>query len=205
MEYLDIYDSNGKHLGKEDRNIVHQKGLWHKTVHCWLYDELGNIYFQIRKEKEQLYTTSSGHVSAGETVEEAFDREVNEEIGLDTSMLDKEQIETVYFRMDRNKNGKMFIDRAFANIYICKISSKLRDFNFDPNEVLGLAVLNAEEAFDLLRAEKEKIKGSMIYQKEGKILEKEKTFYFKDFLINNGERGISKYGFMLERVISKGK
>ena len=76
MEYLDIYDENGKYLGKEERSIVHRDALWHKTVHCWLYDKEGNIYFQIRKDKEKLYTTASGHVQAGETVKEAFGREV---------------------------------------------------------------------------------------------------------------------------------
>ena len=31
MEYLDIYDDEGNFLGKEERGIVHEKGLWHKT------------------------------------------------------------------------------------------------------------------------------------------------------------------------------
>jgi len=43
MEYLDIYDENGNYLGKEDRSIVHRDALWHKTVHCWLYDKYGNV------------------------------------------------------------------------------------------------------------------------------------------------------------------
>ena len=45
MEYLDIYDEQGNHLGKEERSIVHKNALWHKTVHAWLYDKLGNVYF----------------------------------------------------------------------------------------------------------------------------------------------------------------
>ena len=48
MELLDIYDEKGNLIGTEDRKIVHEKGLWHKTVHCWLYDDKGNIFFQIR-------------------------------------------------------------------------------------------------------------------------------------------------------------
>lgn len=45
MEYLDIYDEDKNYLGKEERNIVHEKALWHNTVHCWLYNKNGNIYF----------------------------------------------------------------------------------------------------------------------------------------------------------------
>lgn len=82
MEYLDIYDEDKNYLGKELRSVVHEKGLWHNTVHCWLYDKEGNIYFQIRKDEKTLYTTASGHVSAGETIKEAFGREVKEEIGI---------------------------------------------------------------------------------------------------------------------------
>ena len=55
IEYLDIYDESGSFLGKEKRDIVHKDALWHKTVHCWLYDSNGNIYFQIRKDEEKLY------------------------------------------------------------------------------------------------------------------------------------------------------
>ena len=44
MEYLDIYDENGKFLGSEERSKVHKEALWHNTVHCWLYDKEGNVY-----------------------------------------------------------------------------------------------------------------------------------------------------------------
>jgi isopentenyldiphosphate isomerase len=203
MEYLDIYDEDGNKIGKEDRKIVHQKGLWHKTIHCWLYDSQGNIYFQIRKDENKLYTTSSGHVSAGESVEEAFDREIHEELGIHTSKLNKEQIETVYFRMNRERNGEMFIDRAFASIFICKIDLDLNELDFDVNEVDGLAKVKAKEVFDLLRFEEGTIKGTLIHKKDNKVVEVSKEYSFDDFLINKGERGISKYGFLLERIMSK--
>ena len=41
MEYLDFYDENRNYLGKETREVVHKNALWHNTVHCWLYDDLG--------------------------------------------------------------------------------------------------------------------------------------------------------------------
>lgn len=203
MEYLDVYDKNGQYIGKEERKIVHQKGLWHKTVHCWLYDKNGNVYFQIRKEEKKLYTTASGHVLAGETIEEAFDREVSEEIGIDTSKLNKEQIDTVHFRLDREKNGNVFIDRAYANVFICEIVLNISEFSFDLNEVEGLAKVNVEDVFDLLRYEKGSIDGTLISSRNGQICEEKRNYSFDDFLVNNGERGISKYGFILERIMSK--
>lgn len=150
MEYLDIYDENGNHLGIKNRKIVHQKGLWHKTIHCWLYDSEGNVYFQIRKDENKLYTTASGHVLAGEIIKDAFNREINEELGIDTSVLNKEQIQTVHFRMDKIGKDEMFIDRAFANIFICKISLNLNELNFDSKEVEGLAKVNAKKFLNCL-------------------------------------------------------
>jgi len=202
MEYLDIYKEDGTYVGNEDRKIVHEKALWHKTIHCWLYDKDGNIYFQIRKDLKKLYTTASGHVAAGETPDQSFDREVMEEIGVDTSKLNKLQIDTVYFRMNReNKDGSYFRDRAFANIYICEYNEDSSLFNFDENEVDGLAKVNAKEVFDVLRLEKGKVKGILIKNIDGDIVETEKEFDFSDFLVNKNERAISKYGFVLERVI----
>lgn len=72
MELLDIYDEKGNHIGVEERNIVHRDALWHKTVHCWLYDKKGNIFFQVRKDRGTLYTTASGHLQAGESIAEGF-------------------------------------------------------------------------------------------------------------------------------------
>ena len=119
MEYLDIYDENGKFLGTEERGVVHSKGLWHKTVHCWLYDCDGNVFFQRRSDRGTLYTTSSGHLSAGESVTEAFQREIKEEIGLDIDASDATKVGVVPFQMDRVKeDGSIFKDRAFANVYV---------------------------------------------------------------------------------------
>ena len=115
MELLDIYDENGNLIGTEDRKIVHEKGLWHKTVHCWLYDDKGNIFFQIRKEEKTFYTTASGHVSSGETLKEAFGREIKEEIGIDIDYNNAELIEVVNFKLDKvKKDGSVFIDRALS-------------------------------------------------------------------------------------------
>lgn len=117
MEYLDIYDENSNYLGKEDRNVVHRDALWHKTVHCWLYDKEGNVYFQIRKDEQKLYTTASGHIKAGETIKEGFGREIEEEIGIKVDY-DKAEFVNIYkFIMDKKKeDGSVFRDRAFSNV-----------------------------------------------------------------------------------------
>ena len=65
MEYLDYYDEDGNYLGYRTRDEVHKEGLWHNTVHCWLYEMDGSVYFQIRSSSHKFYTTASGHVLKG--------------------------------------------------------------------------------------------------------------------------------------------
>ena len=73
MEYLDYYDEDGNYLGYKSRDEVHKEGLWHNTVHCWLYEMDGSVYFQIRSSSHKFYTTASGHVLKDESIKDAFD------------------------------------------------------------------------------------------------------------------------------------
>ncbi len=199
MEKLDIYNENGEFIGTEDRKVVHEKGLWHKTVHCWLYDKDGNIFFQRRADRGTLYTTSSGHLSAGESVTEAFQREIKEEIGLDIDASDATFVAIVPFKMDRVKeDGSIFKDRAFANVYVDLYEGNYQDFQMDPNEVSGLVLVNAKEALDLFKKENGQIKGKEITL-DNQIVER--NIDFTEFLVNDGETALEKYGDVLKKVI----
>lgn len=198
MEYLDIYDENGNYIGKEDRKIVHEKGIWHKTVHCWLYDKNGNVFFQIRHDRKTLYTTASGHIAAGETIQEGFKREIKEEIGIDLNTENATLVDVVPFKMDKIKtDGTIFKDRAFANVYVNVYDGDYKDFNFDPEEVDGLVLVNAKNTLKLFNKGTGYIRGKVI--KKDKVINK--NIKISDFLINDGETLITKYGDILKKVI----
>ncbi len=199
MEKLDIYDANGEFIGTEERNIVHSKGLWHKTVHCWLYDKSGKVFFQKRNDRGTLYTTSSGHVSAGESITEAFQREIKEEIGLTLDASDATFVAVVPFKMDRVKeDGSIFKDRAFANVYVDLYEGDYHDFKMDPEEVSGLVLVKAKDALELFQKENGTIKGQEITL-NNEIIERE--IDFQEFLVNEGETALEKYGDVLRKVI----
>ena len=199
MEYLDIYDENGKFLGTEERGIVHSKGLWHKTVHCWLYDRDGNVFFQRRSDRGTLYTTSSGHLSARESVTEAFQREIKEEIGLDIDASDATKVGVVPFQMDRVKeDGSIFKDRAFANVYVDLYEGNYEDFHMDENEVSGIVIVSAKDALDLFQKESGSILGREI-SPINTITEKEISL--SEFLVNEGETLLEKYGDVLKKIV----
>ena len=201
MELLDVYDENGNYVKALDRKIVHQKALWHKTVHCWLYDKCGYVYFQIRKDEKTFYTTASGHVKSKETLKEAFGREIKEEIGIDINYDKAELIDVVNFKLDRkNKDGSVFKDRAFANVFGYDISNDNLKFSFDPNEVIGLVKVKAKDALDLFQNEKGKINAEII-NIDNSITKR--LVDFNEFLVNKGETAIEKYGKILNYVIDK--
>lgn len=202
MEYLDTYDENGKFIKKEERKKVHELGLWHNTVHCWLYDSFGNVFFQIRKDKKKLYTTASGHVKSGETIKEAFGREVEEEIGYKVDYEKADFISIVNFKMDRLENdGTIFKDRAFSNVYALEFNDSMKLFDFDEEELLGIVKINASKTLEILKNEKGSLTGEICYKKNGEINIKKDTIKFEDFLVNDGENAFNKYKDVLENII----
>lgn len=201
MEYLDIYDEEGKHIGKEERSIVHRDALWHKTVHCWLYDKEGNIYFQIRKDKNKLYTTASGHVQAGESLIEAFGREIKEEIGYEVDYEKAMEIDIVKFVMDREEpDGSIFKDRVFANVYCCEFEGNLDEFNYQEEELNGIVKINAKEVLEILEKEAGETMAKKCFKENGKLKTEDVLITFADFLVNPGETAIEKYGYVLRFI-----
>lgn len=197
MENLDIYDEYMNKIGCEDREVVHQQGLWHKTIHCWMYDDDKNLYFQIRANSGKLYTTASGHVLAGETVRDAFHREILEEIGVDIDVSNAEPLEILFWRQDKIKNDKPWHDRAFSHIYVNKIPLNFTGFHFQPEEVLGVVKVNVFDCFDLLMGKKNSVEAVKITADNSEQVNITK----EDFLTASNENAIIKYGYVLQSVI----
>ncbi len=199
MEYLDYYDENDNLLGYETREAVHEKGLWHRTLHCWLYDEQGRVFFQIRKDSNNtFYTTASGHVLHGESLTDAFKREIKEEIGLDLKMSEATLVDVVTWKAEKIKNGRPWIDHAKAHVYVDLFNGSYKDFKFDGNEVGGLALVDAEEALNLFTTMSGEIKATLILD-NGEI--KEEMVNPSNFLKMEHETLIDKYGDVLRKVI----
>ncbi|MBR1413587.1 MAG: NUDIX domain-containing protein [Bacilli bacterium] len=202
MEYLDIYDENQNYLGKELRDVVHRDALWHKTVHCWLFDKDGNIYFQRRKDRKTLYTTASGHILAGETVKEGFGREIKEELGIDINYEEAILVDVVKFKMDKIKNdGTIFKDRAFANVNVYEYNDSDTKFNYDEEELSSIVKVNANDTLNLFLKGSGLVKGIEIIKTSNGINIETKDIDISEFLINDGETLINKYGDVLKKVI----
>ena len=86
-ELFDVCDEQDRVIGTELRSVVHAKKLLHRAVHIFVFNTRGELLLQMRSatkdEYPSCYTSSaSGHLSAGESYEDAAPRELQEELGL---------------------------------------------------------------------------------------------------------------------------
>ena len=160
-ELVDILDNNGNRTGKTClKSKAHLKGLFHPTVHVWLYTKDGRVLIQQRgKHKDthpSLWDVSvAGHVSSGENIKIAAVREVAEEVGLTISEVDLEPIGT--FKAI-HKVAEDFIDAEFHHIFLCKLNVPLDSLTKQDSEVDALELVPlykfAEETWGLANVAK---------------------------------------------------
>jgi isopentenyldiphosphate isomerase len=140
-EWVDILDEHGKRTGGSClKSEAHLKGLFHPTVHVWLYTKDGRILIQQRgKHKEthpSLWDVSvAGHVASGENVKTAAIREVEEEVGLAISERDLEPIRT--FKAI-HKISEDFTDAEFHHVFLCELKEPLNHLTKQDSEVDAL-------------------------------------------------------------------
>lgn len=88
QELFPIVDEEGRVLGTATRGECHSGSkLLHPVVHLHVFNSQGDLYLQRRPEWKDIQpgkwdTAVGGHVDAGETPEEALQREVREELGI---------------------------------------------------------------------------------------------------------------------------
>ena len=90
-ELFDVFDINGNHLGIKPKSFCHSQnpGVYHKPVWIWILNNKGQILLQKRAETKKWLpnkwdSSATGHVSAGETMLQGCQREVLEELGINT-------------------------------------------------------------------------------------------------------------------------
>lgn len=87
-EMLPLVDEEGRCLGTASRGECHSGSrLLHPVVHLHVFNSAGQLYLQRRPQWKRIQpgkydTATGGHMSAGESVEQALRREVEEEIGI---------------------------------------------------------------------------------------------------------------------------
>ena len=138
MEYFDIVDENDNVVAQASREEVYDKKHPHRIAHVFGFDKNGNMALQLRNASRSFcplhwIPVASGHVSRGESFEQAALREMQEEVGkvTDIEPLSKD----VYVKPD---DGHIKILGSFKAILE-------PPFNFDTEEVEAIEYFTLDE------------------------------------------------------------
>lgn len=139
MEEFDVLDAQGNKTGNtKTRKEVHEKGLWHMSVHMYIVNPKKQILLQLRNSNMETfpsmwYLSAGGHVSKGQTNLEAAIRETKEEIGIE---LDKKVINYIGTIRKQNvfRDGK-YIDNEYNSIFVAEMDFDVKDVKIQKSEV----------------------------------------------------------------------
>lgn len=159
MEYLDIVDENNQLTGKtEERNIIHEKGIWHREVAVWIMNEKGEILLQKRaatkKQEPNKWALCAGHIDAGESVESAIIREIEEELGIKVSIDELEFLKIYKKQSDLPNNIKNY---NFSYNYFLKTNWKIEDYKIRLEELSEIKYIPFAELENIVKNKNENV------------------------------------------------
>lgn len=138
-ELLDIVNENDEIIGQAPRPVIHQRGLWHRGAHVFLFNETGEMLIQ-RRSADRAYAPSlldcsvSEHVTAGEGYLEAAVRGMKEELGVEG--IEVRRIGKIQMEYGPN-------DNEISEIYEGRLNGG--NIRFDPGEISEVKFMSLDE------------------------------------------------------------
>lgn len=200
MEYYDTFDENGVFMTSEDDYDVHYKGLWHKVIRVWLYDNDGNLYLRIRKDNNKLDTINELHMRSSESVSSCFDRGMFEKLGVHFPA--KSHLEQAYTK--KVSVHKVFSDNSeiLDNYFLCDMIGEFdisSNFFILSDDTAGLMQVNAKGIMKLLKSRTGEIVGYPVVQ-DGVDLKNKKLVEIDDIFENPDEDTYEKFNGVVEAI-----
>ena len=135
----DIYvlNENGSICGLKDRQYVHNNGIFHLAVQCWIMNNNGEVLIQRRaatkdKSAGKWDVSFGGHCVKTDTTENILIdnviKEGREELGLDIKAQDIIKLGEVRYTSQENKN------RELLGIFLIRVDTEQK-FIFEDGEV----------------------------------------------------------------------
>jgi len=137
-ELIDVLDKTGKFTGQTAlKSIVHRLGLYHASIHIWLYTLDNKILVQKRAKQKEVFPdlwdiSVAGHISAGENPKQAALREIEEEIGIYPTM---EELDFIGIYLSEKQPKPDLFDNEFHHIYISQLHTPIKELKLQKEEV----------------------------------------------------------------------
>ncbi|MCM5661350.1 NUDIX hydrolase [Galbibacter mesophilus] len=153
-EYVDILDKEGNPTGEVLlKSEAHKKGLFHPTVHIWLYSKKGEVLIQKRVSTKKTFPNKwdvsvAGHISAGETPISSALREIEEELGLNVS---QEALDKIGIHRSSVVHSKDVIDCEFHHIYLVELKKPIESLELQETEVAEVKLIDIDVYLGELR------------------------------------------------------
>jgi len=147
-ELFDVVDEQDYVVGQEMRSVVHQRGLWHRGVHVFLFTREGKLLVQ-QRSKDRVHAplaldcSVSEHVKAGEDYYTAAVRGLKEEMGVEGIEIEP----LVKFKMNYGPN-----DNEISELYQGIVDPSV--VRFDPVEIERIDCYSLPELQKLMGSEK---------------------------------------------------
>lgn len=144
-ELIDILDTKGNFIGKSAlKSEAHALGWFHATVHIWLYTKDKQVLLQQRGRSKKTYpglwdVSVAGHVLAGESIEDAALREIEEEIGWE---IFKESLQKIAVRKGMRSHANGIQDNEYYHVFLVELTTELRNLKKQDEEVDDLQLFD---------------------------------------------------------------
>ena len=151
-ELLDVVDENNRIIGKEQRDVIHSKGLFHRSVHIFVFNSHGLIFLQKRSAKKDICPlkwdlSAAEHMKPSENYEDAAVRGLEEELGIKTIVT---RIRKVHLQKFEYIGGKIK-DYEFIELYKATYDGQIK---IDKNEVADGSFFKIEDVKNMIKQNK---------------------------------------------------
>jgi isopentenyldiphosphate isomerase len=168
-ELFDVVNEDGSATGIVKRRAdVHRDGDWHRAIHVWIYgvhDGMPFMLFNLRGQHKDTWpgvldVTVGGHLTAGETVEQAY-REIEEEIGI---IADPAQL-----RFLETRKARGVVERELQDVFLYRDDRSLGEYRPNPAELEGLVRLSVTNALAIFSEQAETAMATVLHAADQSI------------------------------------
>lgn len=158
-EHIDILNDDLTVIKTCLKSEAHKNGWLHATIHVWFYTEKGEILIQKRAKDKSSFpdlwdVSVAGHIGAGEAAIDAALREVEEEIGLQVTANELNEIGVF---KEKFEHGTGYIDNEIHHIYLCKLVADIGSLKIQKEELSEIRLIS----IDYYKGDTENIKDAI--------------------------------------------